>query len=98
MNTTYNYIKENIEDNLEVHCESFGCEGASLYDFVFNIAGLGACADVTLQTLFDDIGDVTIDDCFEGFKKWGEEVKGEALDDIESHELYKICAFHGSIS
>lgn len=94
MNSYYDYIKAYIEGNLESHCKSFDCIGAILYDFVFNIAGFTSCVDVTLQSLADEIESFNFEECYTGVKKWGEEVKGEPLDNDEKEELIEVCFIH----
>lgn len=91
-NEYYNYIKENISSSIEMNC--FDYEGNDMREFIFDVAGLGSCVDVTMQTMLDEVNHVNDGEIINQFTTFFEEVKGEPLSEEENKNLCDVVYFH----
>lgn len=91
-NEYYNYIKENISSSINASC--FDYTGNDMREFIFDVAGMNSCADVTLQTMLDEVSHVNDAEIINQFATFFEEVKGEPLTDEENNELCETVYFH----
>ena len=92
----YDYIKNNIEPVAKSPDNGFDYTGGDVKEFVFEIAGVGSCVDVTMQTIIDDFEDEEIvdEDIIVGFVRWMEDVKGEKLETPEYNDIARIVMGH----
>ena len=91
-NEYYNYIKDTITSSIEMNC--FDYTGDDMKEFVFDIAGMRACADVTLQSMLDEVSHVDDGEIINQFGKFFEDVKGEPLSEEENENLCDVVYFH----
>ena len=92
----YDYIQNNIEPVAKSPDNGFDYTGGDVKEFVFEIAGVGSCVDVTMQTIMDDFEDeeIVAEDIIVEFIRWMEDVKGEKLETGEYNEIECIVMAH----
>ena len=92
----YEYIKNNIEPIAKSPDNGFDYAGGDVKEFVFQIAGVGSCVDVTMQTVIDEFEgeEIAAEDIIVGFIRWMEDVKGEKLETGEYNEIARIVTEH----